>query len=130
MNSEPSEGVPAPVQAAQQYIHKAQRLYQSYLDRATPHVMYRWLGTLGVTILFELRIVFAQGVSAVLHALTSWSGGWKSSDLLSFGCGSEFVRCSGISVRPLTFKAFELSYSLSATPSPSRSMLYVVLAHV
>ncbi|EIM85038.1 retrieval of early ER protein Rer1 [Stereum hirsutum FP-91666 SS1] len=68
MNSEPSEGVPAPVQAAQQYIHKAQRLYQSYLDRATPHVMYRWLGTLGVTILFELRIVFAQGWYIICYA--------------------------------------------------------------
>lgn len=80
MNSEPSE-VPAPVQAAQQYIHKAQRLYQSYLDRATPHVMYRWLGTLGVTILFELRIVFAQGVSAVLYTLAK-SDGRENPDLL------------------------------------------------
>lgn len=74
MNSEPSEGVPAPVQAAQQYIHRAQRLYQSYLDRATPHVVYRWLGTLCVTALFELRIIFAQGVSAVLYAPTAEIG--------------------------------------------------------
>lgn len=67
MNSEPSDGVPASLQSAQQYIHRAQRQYQSYLDRATPHVMYRWLGTLGLTVLFELRIVFAQGVSADLY---------------------------------------------------------------
>ena len=39
------------------------RKYQGLLDRSTPHVMERWLGTLGVFILFGLNVVFRQGVS-------------------------------------------------------------------
>jgi hypothetical protein len=39
------------------------RKYQALLDRSTPHVMERWLGTLGLFILFGLNVVFRQGVS-------------------------------------------------------------------
>jgi len=38
------------------------RKYQALLDRSTPHVMERWLGTLGLFILFGLNVVFRQGV--------------------------------------------------------------------
>ena len=44
---------------------KLSRQYRQLLDRAAPHMMYRWLGTLGLVSLFMLRILLAQGVSAI-----------------------------------------------------------------
>ncbi len=41
---------------------RLRRQYQQNLDRITPHIMYRWVGTTVTIALFELRIVFAQGV--------------------------------------------------------------------
>ncbi|KAI9441653.1 retrieval of early ER protein Rer1 [Lactarius indigo] len=38
------------------------------LDRVTPHVLYRWIGTTVTVALFELRIVYAQGVRDDLMA--------------------------------------------------------------
>ena len=37
------------------------QMYQSYLDKATPYVTYRWVGTATVFVMFALRIIFAQG---------------------------------------------------------------------
>ena len=45
-------------------INDAQRQYQQLLDRITPFVLYRWLGTAGLLAIFGLRIVLSQGVSA------------------------------------------------------------------
>lgn len=45
------------------------RKYQALLDRSTPHVMERWLGTLGLFILFGLNVVFRQGWFIVCYAL-------------------------------------------------------------
>ena len=56
----PSTGSFAPV--SQQYS-KFNRQYQQLLDKVTPFVLYRWLGTAGLLALFFLRIVLAQGVS-------------------------------------------------------------------
>jgi hypothetical protein len=41
---------------------RLKRQYQQNLDRITPHVVYRWVGTTVTIALFELRIVYAQGV--------------------------------------------------------------------
>lgn len=41
---------------------RIKRQYQQLLDRVTPHVFYRWIGTVVTVALFELRIVYAQGV--------------------------------------------------------------------
>jgi hypothetical protein len=41
---------------------RLKRQYQQNLDRITPHVMYRWVGTTVTIALFELRILYAQGV--------------------------------------------------------------------
>ncbi|CAE6414868.1 unnamed protein product [Rhizoctonia solani] len=48
-----------------QYL-KYQQKYQQLIDRTTPHMLYRWLSTGGLVVLFMLRIVFAQGVSVTL----------------------------------------------------------------
>ena len=45
---------------------KLQRQYQQILDRWTPFVLYRWLSTVGLLLLFMLRILLAQGVSSRL----------------------------------------------------------------
>lgn len=42
---------------------KLQRQYQQMLDKVTPFVLYRWLGTAGLLSVFVLRIVLSQGVS-------------------------------------------------------------------
>lgn len=71
MNSEPSD-LPGPLQSFSGTYARLQRQYQHQLDRATPHILYRWLATVGIVSLFELRIVLAQGVScAVSHE--TWS---------------------------------------------------------
>jgi hypothetical protein len=40
------------------------RKFQGLLDRSTPHVVERWLLTLGLFIIFSLNVIFRQGVSA------------------------------------------------------------------
>lgn len=42
-------------------LRARKQIYQSYLDKVTPYVTYRWVGTAVMFILFTLRIVFAQG---------------------------------------------------------------------
>ncbi|KAH9021218.1 retrieval of early ER protein Rer1 [Lactarius hengduanensis] len=47
---------------------RIKRQYQQLLDRVTPHVLYRWIGTTVTVALFELRIVYAQGWYIVCYA--------------------------------------------------------------
>ncbi len=54
-----------PFQPIALQLAKAQRQYQQLLDRVTPFVLYRWLGTAGVLAIFMLRIVLSQGVSKI-----------------------------------------------------------------
>jgi hypothetical protein len=43
--------------------------YQTYLDKSTPYVAYRWSATGAVLVLFFLRIVIAQGWYIVAYCL-------------------------------------------------------------
>ncbi|ELU42101.1 Rer1 domain-containing protein [Rhizoctonia solani AG-1 IA] len=54
---------PTPLQPLEAKYLEYQRKYQQLVDRTTPHMLYRWLSTGGLVVLFLLRIVFAQGVS-------------------------------------------------------------------
>ena len=65
-DTEPSAG---PMEPLATHLAKARRQYQQWLDRVTPFVLYRWLGTAGLLALFMLRIIFAQGVSNLLSQL-------------------------------------------------------------
>jgi hypothetical protein len=58
-----SETDSAPLQNASAAMSRLQRQYQQILDRLTPHVIYRWLGTAGLVCVFLLRVLLAQGVS-------------------------------------------------------------------
>ncbi|KAF8549051.1 retrieval of early ER protein Rer1 [Imleria badia] len=63
------EPASTPLQTVQASISKAQRQYQQTLDRWTPHVLPRWLSTLGLLALFMLRIVLSQGWYIVCYGL-------------------------------------------------------------
>lgn len=43
------------------------RKWQGLLDRSTPHVLERWLVTLGLFLLFVLNVILRQGVSNSPH---------------------------------------------------------------
>jgi len=55
----------------QSRLHQFGRLYQSTLDRWTPHIYQRWLGTAGLLAIFALRVLLAQGwyIVAYAHAI-------------------------------------------------------------
>ncbi|KAE9966964.1 retention in endoplasmic reticulum protein 1 [Venturia inaequalis] len=45
------------------------RVYQTYLDKSTPHITYRWIGTGVLFFFFFLRILLAQGWYIVAYSL-------------------------------------------------------------
>jgi len=72
MMSDSGSGVDSsPVQNVVAQYTKIQRQYQQILDRWTPHVLHRWLATVGLLAVFFLRIVLAQGVSVYVYAIDS-----------------------------------------------------------
>ncbi|EIN06581.1 retrieval of early ER protein Rer1 [Punctularia strigosozonata HHB-11173 SS5] len=62
-------GDTTPFAAAQAHYSRLHRVYQQQLDRITPFVAYRWLGTVGLLSIFMLRIVLSQGWYIVCYAL-------------------------------------------------------------
>ena len=53
-------------QVIQENTNVYARKFQALLDRSTPHVVERWLGTGGLFLLFVLSVVLRQGVSCIL----------------------------------------------------------------
>ncbi|KAH9956538.1 retrieval of early ER protein Rer1 [Russula dissimulans] len=47
---------------------RLKRQYQQQLDRITPHILYRWIGSTVTIAVFELRILYAQGWYIVCYA--------------------------------------------------------------
>ncbi|XVE56070.1 hypothetical protein DITRI_Ditri03aG0207500 [Diplodiscus trichospermus] len=45
------------------------RTFQHYLDRSTPHLTERWLGTLAIAAIYVLRVYFVQGFYIVSYGL-------------------------------------------------------------
>ncbi|KAK6949984.1 retention in endoplasmic reticulum protein 1 [Daldinia eschscholtzii] len=58
-----------PFAAVTAQTSKIQRQYQALLDRSTPYVLQRWIGTGVFLAVFFLRIVLAQGWYIVAYAL-------------------------------------------------------------
>ncbi|KAI0127786.1 retrieval of early ER protein Rer1 [Xylariales sp. AK1849] len=58
-----------PFAAVTAQTSKLQRQYQALLDKSTPFVMYRWIGTGALLLVFFLRIFVAQGWYIVAYAL-------------------------------------------------------------
>ncbi len=61
-----SASAPAPVA---KWGHDAWRLYQYYLDKTTPHALYRWIGTFFVAVIYCLRVYYVQGFYIVAYGL-------------------------------------------------------------
>jgi hypothetical protein len=61
-------GDTTPVQNLTAQYTRIRRQYQQVLDRWTPYVLQRWLGTGGLLAIFMLRILFAQGWYIVCYA--------------------------------------------------------------
>jgi Rer1 family len=66
-SDEPSSG--GPLDSVRSQYTKLHRQYKQTLDRWTPHMLNRWLGTAALLAVFMLRIVLAQGVSLHLRLL-------------------------------------------------------------
>ena len=52
-----------------QGVQDFMRLFQYYLDKSTPHVTYRWVGTFVLALLYALRVYFVQGFYIVSYGL-------------------------------------------------------------
>lgn len=68
MNASDNAASDTPFQPLSTQYAKAKRQYQQWLDKVTPFVLYRWLGTAGLLAVFMLRIVLAQGWYIVCYA--------------------------------------------------------------
>lgn len=53
----------------QGYVHKAEILYQRFMDRLAPHAFGRWMFTLGCIFCYILRLYFVGGYHIVSYAL-------------------------------------------------------------
>ncbi|XP_015570720.3 protein RER1A [Ricinus communis] len=52
-----------------QWGHDVWRMYQYYLDKTTPHTIYRWIGSLAIVAIYCLRVYYVQGFYIVSYGL-------------------------------------------------------------
>uniref|UniRef100_A0A5B7AK37 Protein RER1 n=1 Tax=Davidia involucrata TaxID=16924 RepID=A0A5B7AK37_DAVIN len=52
-----------------QWRHEASKLFQFYLDKTTPHAVYRWVGTAVLASIYALRVYYVQGFYIVSYGL-------------------------------------------------------------
>lgn len=55
--------------ALNQRRHEFSKLFQFYLDKTTPHALYRWIGTFAFASLYALRVFYVQGFYIVTYGL-------------------------------------------------------------
>ncbi|CAL3965806.1 unnamed protein product [Diplocarpon coronariae] len=58
-----------PFASVTSHTSRMQRQYQAWLDKSTPYVPYRWVGTGTLLVIFFLRIFVAQGWYIVAYSL-------------------------------------------------------------
>jgi len=67
------EGVGADAASAvaplNQWRHDVWKLFQFYLDKTTPHAVYRWVGTFVLAFIYALRVYYIQGFYIVTYGL-------------------------------------------------------------
>lgn len=66
-SEDPSRG--SPLDAVSAWSHGVSRRYQHLLDKTTPHVLHRWLGSLGIALVYVLRVYLVQGFYVVSYGL-------------------------------------------------------------
>ncbi|XP_057493076.1 protein RER1B-like [Actinidia eriantha] len=52
-----------------QWRHDVWKLSQFYLDKTTPHAVYRWIGTFVLASIYALRVYYVQGFYIVTYGL-------------------------------------------------------------
>ncbi|KAL0376158.1 UNVERIFIED_CONTAM: protein RER1A [Sesamum calycinum] len=55
--------------ALNQRRNEVSKLFQYYLDKSTPHALYRWIGTFAVVLVYALRVYYIQGFYIVSYGL-------------------------------------------------------------
>ncbi|XP_051145529.1 protein RER1B-like [Andrographis paniculata] len=55
--------------ALNQRRHEFSKLFQYYLDKSTPHALYRWIGTFAILFVYALRVYYLQGFYIVSYGL-------------------------------------------------------------
>ncbi|KAG6538421.1 hypothetical protein ZIOFF_003542 [Zingiber officinale] len=66
LGGEAAAGAPLPLAKWRRDLSRA---FQYYLDRSTPHTVGRWIGTLGLALVYSLRVYFLQGFYIVSYGL-------------------------------------------------------------
>lgn len=59
----------SPATAISRWSFSLSQRYQHLLDKSTPHVLYRWIGCLVVSLIYILRVYFVQGFYIVSYGL-------------------------------------------------------------
>lgn len=59
----------SPAAAISRWKFSVSRQYQHLLDRTTPHMLRRWLGTLAVAFIYVVRVYLVQGFYIVSYGL-------------------------------------------------------------
>lgn len=63
------DGPSTAASALNQRRHEVSKLFQYYLDKSTPHSLYRWIGTFVVVSVYALRVYYLQGFYIVSYGL-------------------------------------------------------------
>ncbi|XP_042003594.1 protein RER1A-like [Salvia splendens] len=66
---EGGDGPSAAAAALDKRRHELSKLFQHYLDKSTPHSLYRWVGTFCLVLLYALRVYYVQGFYIVTYGL-------------------------------------------------------------
>lgn len=60
---------PLTASALNQRRHEFSKIFQYYLDKTTPHALYRWIGTFALACIYALRVYYVQGFFIVTYGL-------------------------------------------------------------
>ncbi|KAL6517310.1 Protein rer1b [Orobanche minor] len=63
------DGTSLAASSLNQRRHEASKIFQYYLDKSTPHALYRWIGTFFLLLLYAVRVYFVQGFYIVSYGL-------------------------------------------------------------
>ncbi|KAK0604395.1 hypothetical protein LWI29_015254 [Acer saccharum] len=59
----------SPAEIVNQWKFNLSRRFQHLLDKLVPHILYRWLGCLGVLLIYALRVYLVEGFYIVTYGL-------------------------------------------------------------
>lgn len=68
-STESASPADTPAEIVTRWKYNVSRQYQHLLDKLVPHVLYRWLGCLGVCLIYALRVYFVEGFYIVTYGL-------------------------------------------------------------